>query len=656
MLLKQPLWPVDALGYCSFCEKDLMNGRCETDPFDQARNVCGLCYGEFCLSCLVNVKGRKHPLCKECAIIASGIRAGAKPTMRGPKRTAPARRKALLEAPVQDSFQFFDSGAGGDLAAIEQTIAEAEKPAPKTKRGKPAKKAAAKKASAKKKQRTTAPKTKKAPKKATAKKTRSSKKDPSHDQAGDAASTPVSPAVDPDATISSSDRLSEAVSPPPAEPAAPQAAPAAAAEQQVPSTEDAATTGSAVDQLDSIREQALDQSVEPQEQERAFRKPRPFIKPASKSGTDTGAVVESEIAPGPAAHNTAAAAATSAGTASTAGTAQAPSPVQEPAPTQQLPVQRPTEEPVAEKTTEPAAPSVAESSSATAPTPAATPADPHAAAEKAREGSPKPLARRRSTAKAAAPEPTAAEPTTSEPATSRSATSGSTAPTPAAAESKEPAPAATTAEGTDASITSELSSPFNVAPPPPLPRRRAKPEAGQDPYERSNPDERLESEPDARSGRRRSDRDVATANTDTTAPDSAAADQEPQNQPTLPKRRRAVDSPVGGRRGAAPAATNASVDEATASDAEPIDPDEAPAIRPPAWTQRPHDRRASDYARASKSTATSAESQIESKTPSPTPSPTGSDADITNELPVDDDQPLVAAAPKPLPKRRRSSN
>lgn len=86
-----------------------MYGRCETDPFDQAVDVCGSCYGEFCSTCLVATKGRKHRICKECALIASGVRPGSKPLIRGSKKTADARRKALREAPPAEApLQFYD--------------------------------------------------------------------------------------------------------------------------------------------------------------------------------------------------------------------------------------------------------------------------------------------------------------------------------------------------------------------------------------------------------------------------------------------------------------------------------------------------------------------------------------------------------------------
>jgi hypothetical protein len=88
-----------------------MYGRCETDPFDQAVDVCGSCYGEFCAACLVKTKGRKDPVCKECTIIASGVRPGAKPLIRGAKKTAAARRRTLRETPpAPPPFEYFDLG------------------------------------------------------------------------------------------------------------------------------------------------------------------------------------------------------------------------------------------------------------------------------------------------------------------------------------------------------------------------------------------------------------------------------------------------------------------------------------------------------------------------------------------------------------------
>ncbi len=108
-----------------------MYGRCETDPFDQAIDVCDSCYGEFCESCLVTTKARKHPICKECALISSGIRPGAKPLLRGSKRTAAERRKGLREAPIEvRSFAYFDDveSAPADGAGTVQAPPEGTDP------------------------------------------------------------------------------------------------------------------------------------------------------------------------------------------------------------------------------------------------------------------------------------------------------------------------------------------------------------------------------------------------------------------------------------------------------------------------------------------------------------------------------------------------
>ncbi|MGB5755840.1 MAG: hypothetical protein WBM50_02900, partial [Acidimicrobiales bacterium] len=85
-----------------------MNGRCESDPFDQAIDVCPSCYGEFCSQCLVETKVRKHPLCRECALIVSGLRGGGKPVVRGDKKSAKQRRATLKQKPVTKAFEYFD--------------------------------------------------------------------------------------------------------------------------------------------------------------------------------------------------------------------------------------------------------------------------------------------------------------------------------------------------------------------------------------------------------------------------------------------------------------------------------------------------------------------------------------------------------------------
>ena len=91
-----------------------MNGRCETDPFDRAVDVCRMCHGEFCWTCLVETKGNEHPLCRDCALIVGGLRPKTKPKIRGDKKTAKARRKQLRQARDQPrsatGFTYFDAG------------------------------------------------------------------------------------------------------------------------------------------------------------------------------------------------------------------------------------------------------------------------------------------------------------------------------------------------------------------------------------------------------------------------------------------------------------------------------------------------------------------------------------------------------------------
>jgi hypothetical protein len=92
--------------------KKRMNGRCENDPIDQAVDVCESCYGEFCEGCLVKPKGRRHPVCTDCALIAAGVRNGERPERLGSKKSVKKRRADLrAQAPDQTKvFQYFDLG------------------------------------------------------------------------------------------------------------------------------------------------------------------------------------------------------------------------------------------------------------------------------------------------------------------------------------------------------------------------------------------------------------------------------------------------------------------------------------------------------------------------------------------------------------------
>ncbi|MEM9656023.1 MAG: hypothetical protein AAGA65_28310 [Actinomycetota bacterium] len=79
-----------------------------------------MCYGEFCWNCLVETKGRQKPMCRECALVVSGLRPKSKAQIRGSKKTVKERREALRaarEAPRQGlaNFTFFDMEEDGQL-------------------------------------------------------------------------------------------------------------------------------------------------------------------------------------------------------------------------------------------------------------------------------------------------------------------------------------------------------------------------------------------------------------------------------------------------------------------------------------------------------------------------------------------------------------
>jgi len=102
-----------------------MNGRCETDPFDSAVDVCDSCYGEFCESCLVHPKGRRYPTCTECTLFASGVRHGGAPERKGSRRSSKKRRAALKQQETGESkfFEYFDADSGaGNAPAAPDTI------------------------------------------------------------------------------------------------------------------------------------------------------------------------------------------------------------------------------------------------------------------------------------------------------------------------------------------------------------------------------------------------------------------------------------------------------------------------------------------------------------------------------------------------------
>ena len=114
-----------------------MNGRCENHLLELAANVCDSCYGEFCDECLKQPGSRKHPICTDCILLASGVRTGAKTERRGEKRTARSRRKALQErqGSLPGAFRFFDEDQPSGVASEPSAALAAEFSGDAAKRG-----------------------------------------------------------------------------------------------------------------------------------------------------------------------------------------------------------------------------------------------------------------------------------------------------------------------------------------------------------------------------------------------------------------------------------------------------------------------------------------------------------------------------------------
>ena len=101
-----------------------MNGHCDFHTYERAVDVCGLCYADICTSCALQLKGRKDPVCKDCALVVSGVRGSAKPEVRGDRRTVKDRRAAYAEAGTGGQFfEFFDT-TGSKLMSPVNPVAE----------------------------------------------------------------------------------------------------------------------------------------------------------------------------------------------------------------------------------------------------------------------------------------------------------------------------------------------------------------------------------------------------------------------------------------------------------------------------------------------------------------------------------------------------
>ncbi len=90
-----------------------MKGICDSDPMDEAIDVCAYCGGEFCSHHLIYHRGeRKPPVCKKCARDSAGIRAARSKERIGRRehkkrreelQTSLARRRGELEPePVEE--------------------------------------------------------------------------------------------------------------------------------------------------------------------------------------------------------------------------------------------------------------------------------------------------------------------------------------------------------------------------------------------------------------------------------------------------------------------------------------------------------------------------------------------------------------------------
>ena len=92
-----------------------LTGLCQDHSFEKSENVCRRCGLEYCELCLVFPFGAKKPFCKECAMVAGGVRShAARPEMA--KRDVKRRVKA------------WDARVAGRQAAAAATEASLSNP------------------------------------------------------------------------------------------------------------------------------------------------------------------------------------------------------------------------------------------------------------------------------------------------------------------------------------------------------------------------------------------------------------------------------------------------------------------------------------------------------------------------------------------------
>ena len=116
---------------------DDITGLCEDHSFESAEEVCRRCGGEFCELCLVYPFGAAKPMCKECAMVAGGVRShSSRLEMKGRevKRKIKAfeqrRRRTAEAATAVNAVEVSDPILTDPLAPTEDDLQRVSVPAP----------------------------------------------------------------------------------------------------------------------------------------------------------------------------------------------------------------------------------------------------------------------------------------------------------------------------------------------------------------------------------------------------------------------------------------------------------------------------------------------------------------------------------------------
>lgn len=92
-----------------------LSGLCHDHSFERAENVCRRCGIEFCELCLVYPFGASRPFCKECAMVAGGVRSQAcRPEM--------SKRELKRRVKEWNAKQTTTASLNGDAAASNPVL------------------------------------------------------------------------------------------------------------------------------------------------------------------------------------------------------------------------------------------------------------------------------------------------------------------------------------------------------------------------------------------------------------------------------------------------------------------------------------------------------------------------------------------------------